>query len=226
MSIEHAIVLAAGLGTRLKWLTKNHPKAMMNIQGEAAIIHVIRQLSRQGIRHIVINVHHHAQQLIKLLKQGQNLGVHIDFSHEKNLLDSGGGVRTAMQHLPEDVPFIVYNADIISDINVQTLTSHIHQYGCALALVENPKHHPDGDFFCQQHHISQQGQPRYTFSGVSLWHMQALHHFPCNTSFSLVQAIHEQIQQQTCTGLIHQGQWFDIGRPRDLIRAQQLWRPS
>jgi len=226
MHIEHAIILAAGLGTRLTWLTKKQPKAMMDIQGEPAMIHVIRQLSQQGIRHIAINVHYHAQQLIDLLGHGEKLGVRIDFSHEKNLLDSGGGVRTAMQYLPEGVPFIVYNADIISDINVQALTSHLHHHGCALALVENPNHHPDGDFSCHQHHISQQGQPRYTFSGVSLWHTETLQHFPCNTSFSLLQAIHEQIQQQTCTGLIHQGQWFDIGRPRDLIRAKQRWRPS
>lgn len=226
MHIEHAIILAAGLGTRLAWLTQKQPKAMMSIQGEPAITHVIRQLSRQGIRHMVINIHHHPQQLRDLLKQGQKLGVRIDFSHEKNLLDSGGGVRTAMQHLPEGVPFLVHNADIISDIEIQSLTTHHHSHGCTLALVKNPKHHPAGDFSCHHQHISLHEQPRYTFSGVSLWHTQSLQHLPINTSFSLVQVMHEHIKQKICTGFIHQGQWFDIGRPRDLIRANKYWRTS
>jgi len=225
MHIEHAIILAAGLGTRLTWLTKDQPKAMMKIQGEPAIIHVIRQLNRQGIRHIVINVHHHATQLMELLGRGEHLGVRIDFSYEKNLLDSGGGVRTAMQYLPKGVPFIVHNADIIADIHVQLLASYSHQH-CALVLVDNPNYHANGDFSCHYHHVSLSGQPRYTFSGVSLWHPEILQKFPCDRRFSLVQAIHEQIKQHTCGGLIHRSQWFDIGRPRDLVRANKNWRAS
>ncbi|MBL1353131.1 MAG: NTP transferase domain-containing protein [Zetaproteobacteria bacterium] len=226
MHIEHAIILAAGLGTRLAWLTKDRSKAMMNIQGEPAIIHVIRQLNRQGIRHIVINVHHHAQQLINNLGNGEHLGVHLEFSQEESLLDSGGGVRTAMQYLPEDQPFIVYNADIISDVNIQVLATHTEHHGCALALVHNPVHHPCGDFSYQHRFVQTDGEPRYTFAGISLWQHEALQHFPINQSFSLVQAMHEQIEKQACTGMLHQGQWFDIGRPRDLIRANKNWERS
>ncbi|MDQ6995396.1 MAG: nucleotidyltransferase family protein [Mariprofundaceae bacterium] len=226
MYIEHAIILAAGLGTRLKWLTKHQPKAMMKIQDEPSIIHVIQHLSRQGIRHIVINVHHHAQQLMELLGHGEHLGIRIDFSHEKHLLDSGGGVRTAMQYLPKNVPFIVHNADIITDIDIQSLSSLTAHHTCALAVVNNPNHHPEGDFSCHHHQISLTGQPRYTFSGVSLWYPEILQAFPCNTPFSLVDVIHKQIKQQSCEGFIHRGQWFDIGRPRDLMRANQHWRAS
>jgi len=224
MHIEHAIILAAGLGTRLTWLTKSKPKALMMIQGEPAIVHVLRQLSGQGIRNVVINVHHHAQQLMDALGTGAHWGMQITYSEEKKLLDSGGGVRTAMQYLPENVPFMVHNADIISDLDVHKLCQYLPAQGCALALVSNPQHHPSGDFSCQQHRVQRQGEPRYTFAGISLWHSQALLHYPCDTAFSLVQAMQEHIHHQTCAGLVHQGQWFDIGRPRDWMRANKDWR--
>lgn len=226
MPIEHAIILAAGLGTRLAWFTQTKPKAMMMIQGEPAIVHVIRQLSRQGVRFIVINVHHHAQVLMEFLGHGEHLGVQIAYSHEKNLLDSGGGVRTAMQYLPENVPFIVHNADILCDLPIQRLDASLSQYDCSLALVENPQHHLEGDFSCQQHLVQTQGQPRYTFAGISLWHSRAWMHLPVNQAFSLLQPMRELIQQKRCAGVLHRGQWMDIGRPRDLIRANKTWRTS
>jgi len=198
----------------------------MSMQGEPAIVHVIRQLSRQGIRYMVINVHHHAQQLIDYLGTGEHLGVQLTFSHEKHLLDSGGGVRTAMQYLPKNIPFVVHNADIISDFSLGNLSKHVPHQGCSLALVTNPKHHPEGDFACFQHHIQNQGSPKFTFAGISLWHSQALTHLPIDTAFPLVQPIRELIQQQACAGMVHHGQWFDIGRPQDLIRANKTWRAS
>jgi len=224
MLIEHAIILAAGLGTRLTWLTKHQPKAMVRMQDEPAIVHVIRQLSRQGIRHIVINLHHHATVLTQFLGNGAHLGVDICFSYETTLLDSGGGVRTAMQYLPKDVPFIVHNADIISDVNLLNLCMYMPDDGCALALVRNPSHHPHGDFSCQHHLVQTRTSPSFTFAGISLWHSQALQHFPIHQPFPLIAAIHEQIQHQTCAGMLHQGQWFDIGRPRDLMRAKKTWK--
>ena len=222
--MQHAIILAAGLGTRLSWLTHKHPKALMMIQGEPAIVHVIRRLSRQGIRHIVINTHHHGQQLIQTLGNGDAFGVHLSFSSETDLLDSGGGVRTAMQYLPEGVPFVVHNADVMSDMDIQALARRCPASGAALGMVPNPTHHPDGDFAYQAGILALQGSPRCTFSGISVWQASIFAAYPTQQAFALSSIMRPLIAQQRCAALIHRGAWFDIGRPKDLLRARKYWR--
>ena len=218
-SVDRAVILAAGLGTRLKWLTHGKPKALMSLGGDPAIVHVIRRLASQGIRDIAINVHHHAEQLMDVLGCGEHLGVRLYFSPEKTLLDSGGGVRTALQRLPGDGLFVVHNADVIADIDVQKLAALCPADGCALALVPNPGHHPRGDFALADSYIESQGEPRYTYAGVSVWDVCAISGLPAEKSFSLLEPIRALISEKRCRGRLHHGKWFDIGRPRDLFRA-------
>ena len=116
-----AIILAAGLGTRLKELTANKPKALVEINGKPLIAHVIEKLVSSGFTEIVVNVHHFADQLISYLKSNA-FGATIHISDEKNqLLDTGGGIFNARQFLSGNEPFLVHNVDIISDINLQEL---------------------------------------------------------------------------------------------------------
>ncbi|MDX8395123.1 MAG: sugar phosphate nucleotidyltransferase, partial [Mariprofundaceae bacterium] len=147
--VDRAVILAAGLGTRLKWLTENKPKALMKVAGEPAIVHVIRRLVAQGIRDITINTHHHADLLMDYLQNGSKFGVNIYFSQESELLNSGGGVRTAMDKLPGDGLVAVCNADVLTDVDVQMLARMCPNKGCSIALVPNPKHHLKGDFVLQ-----------------------------------------------------------------------------
>ena len=226
MQVERAVILAAGLGTRLKWMTRHKPKALMNIQGEAAIVHVIRQLAKQGIHQIVINTHHHAEILQTFLGNGERWGVNLWFSHEEILLDSGGGVRTALQYLPGEGGFLVHNADVIADVDVHTLADLCPYQGCALALVDNPRHHPQGDFAIEHGLIRLQGEPMYTFAGVSVWDEAVFQSYACGTPFSLLQVMHTLIKKDKCKAWRHRGQWFDIGRPKDVIRANRDWVSS
>jgi len=222
--VNRAVILAAGLGTRLKWMTRNQPKALMDIQGEPAIAHVIRQLVGQGIRNIVVNTHHHADILMDYLGNGSRFGVNLIFSQESELLDSGGGVRTALDKLSGEGLVLVHNADVLADIDVQMLARRCPEYGCALALVTNPVHHPEGDFAIKNGLVNLQGSPRYTFSGVSIWHDSVFNSYPKNTSFSLLEPMKNMMKKQCCAGLLHRGQWFDIGRPKDVIRASREWK--
>lgn len=221
--INRAVILAAGKGTRLKSLTQNKPKALMPVVGEPAIYHVIRRLVAQGIHDIAINIHHHAQQIRDAVGNGSKFNANIYYSEELALLDSGGGVRTAMDLLPQDENVAVYNADIMSDINLNQLTQACPTNGCALALVDNPKHNKNGDFSLQDHQVSLQTPHVYTFSGVSVWDEGALKNYPANTPFSLIKPITDAIQNEMCTGLVQHGSWFDIGRPRDLIQANHFY---
>jgi MurNAc alpha-1-phosphate uridylyltransferase len=196
----------------------------MNIQGEPAIAHVIRQLVGQGIRQIVVNTHHHADILMDYLGNGERWGLNIIFSQESELLDSGGGVRTALEKLSGEGLVLVHNADVLANVDVQSLAKRCPDGGCALALVTNPAHHLEGDFAIKNGLVCLQGKPRHTFSGVSVWHDSVFNEYLKNTSFSLLEPMKNMMRKQHCTGLLHRGQWFDIGRPKDVIRANKTWR--
>jgi len=220
-NVTQAVILAAGVGSRLKSLTQHTPKALMPIAGEAAIERVVRQLVGQGIHDIAINIHHHAGQIRQHLGDGSRYNARFYYSHEQKLLDSGGGVRTAMDLLPHEGLIAVHNADILTAIPLQPLAALCPHQGCALALVPNPKHHSQGDFGFQNHQITFNTTAKHTFSGVSVWHPAALLSYESEVSFSLVASMKKLIQQQRCAGLMHMDAWFDIGRHRDLIQANR-----
>lgn len=221
--VERAVVLAAGLGTRLKWLTDSRPKALMSVAGEPAISHVIRQLVTQGIKEVVVNAHHHGEQLQKYLGDGSRFGCRLTISYEQELLDSGGGVRKAMTLFAGAGPFVVHNADVLADIDLQVMAGRLPEDGACIALVVNPSYHPTGDFALQHGHVSLGEADRYTFAGVSVWHPSVFSHYTVGEAFSLVQPLHNLIEQQRCQGVLHQGNWFDIGRPVDLMRANRAF---
>jgi len=223
MQVERAVILAAGLGTRLKWMTSHQPKALMNIQGEPSIVHVIRQLAGQGFHQIAVNTHHHADILMAFLGNGEKWGVNLVFSQENELLNSGGGVCTALPYLQGEGAVLVHNADVMADVDIQALARRCPENGCALALVKNPAHHLQGDFAINDGMVCLHGETRYTFSGVSVWHEDVFHGYAVNSSFSLLDPIKKTIKEQCCAGVVHRGQWFDIGRPKDLISANRLW---
>lgn len=117
-----AMIFAAGLGTRLKPFTDNHPKALAEVGGTPMLGHVINRLKRAGVREIVVNVHHFAQQIVDYIEANDNFGLTIHISDESDLLlDTGGGILAARQWLDGDRPFIVHNADILTDVDLNTM---------------------------------------------------------------------------------------------------------
>lgn len=223
MSPDRAVILAAGLGTRLKWLTHGQPKALMDVAGLPAIVRVIRHLAGAGIHDIAINVHHHADRLVAALGDGAHFGVRLYYSREKTLLDSGGGVRTALEKLPGEGRFVVHNADVLANIDLHRLGHACPAGGCALALVPNPPHHPEGDFGLDGQRVSVDSASRYTYAGVSVWDDAVLRKLPANEAWSLVGPMRELARQGLAGALLHRGTWLDIGRPRDLMQARRLF---
>ena len=114
------MIFAAGLGTRLKPLTDHMPKALVPVAGKPMLEHVILKLIASGFNEIVINVHHFAEQIIDFLKEKNNFGIKIWISDEtEELLDTGGGIKKASSLLNE--PFLVHNADILSNVDLKAL---------------------------------------------------------------------------------------------------------
>lgn len=222
--VERAVILAAGLGTRLKWLTDSRPKALMLLAGEPAIVHVIRRLVTQGVKEIAVNAHHHGQQVADCLGDGARLGCRIVISHEPELLDSGGGVRQALSLLGGDGPLAVHNADILSDIDVRALARQLPAQGACVALVPNPPHNPAGDFALHHGHVALTDDDRYTFAGVSVWQPSVFDDYAVGEAFSLLQPLRSLIATRQCKGVLFHGRWFDIGRPADLMRAKRAFR--
>ncbi|MDQ6997659.1 MAG: nucleotidyltransferase family protein [Mariprofundus sp.] len=219
--IDRAVILAAGLGTRLKWMTDHKPKALMQIAGEPAIAHVIRSLASQGIHEIAVNAHHQAEQLADYLGNGSQFGCNISISYEEALLNSGGGVKKALSLLPGNGAVLVYNSDVLANIDVQRLAHILPEKGASIALVNNPRHNPLGDFVLHNELVTMNGYDRYTFSGVSVWDDAVFQHYEDNEPFSLARTLRECMAKNRCSGFLHHGYWYDIGRPVDLMRANK-----
>lgn len=116
-----AMIFAAGLGTRLRPFTEAHPKALFPLNGKTLLQYQIEKLSAAGVRDIIINVHHFAEQIADYLRANNNFGLHIELSDERgNLLETGGGLLHA-RHFFDAEPFIACNVDILSNIDIENL---------------------------------------------------------------------------------------------------------
>ena len=132
-----AMILAAGIGSRLKPYTEHKPKALLEWNGVPLLEHVILKLKEQGFDELIINVHHFAEQIIDFVKQKEQFGISIKFSHEQGeLLDTGGGIANASWFFDQK-PFLVYNVDIISDIDLEKLfEAHVNSKAIATLAVK------------------------------------------------------------------------------------------
>ena len=138
-----AMVLAAGLGTRLRPLTDDRPKALVEIGGRTLLEITLARLRAFGIRDAIVNVHHFADKVISFLKERQNFGMHIEVSREDVLLDTGGGLKKAgwffLEHSDppgqeKDEPFLLHNVDVVSTTDLQRVIQ-FHKDNQALATL-------------------------------------------------------------------------------------------
>lgn len=130
-----AMIFAAGLGTRLRPLTNDRPKALVEVGGKTMLEHVIIKLAKAGFDDITINIHHFGEKIIEFLELNENFGLNIHISDERDmLLDTGGGILKARPFLDGDEPFLVHNADILTDIDLYAIYQH-HVESCAMATV-------------------------------------------------------------------------------------------
>ena len=134
--MKQALLLAAGLGTRLKPLTNTTPKALVRVGGFALLEHNIRRLHDAGFERIVVNIHHFGEQIIDFLAEHDNFGLDIRVSDERQqLLDTGGALKKARTLLDGESPVLIHNVDIFSDIDLAELASAAEEkQGAMLAI--------------------------------------------------------------------------------------------
>ena len=139
-----AMILAAGLGTRLRPLTDDRPKALVEINGRTLLEITLSRLRSFGVREVIINVHHFADMIVEYLKTNGNFGMRIEVSREEALLDTGGGLKKAAYFFAEDPgseePFIVHNVDVLSTIDLRRMVQfHTENQALATLAVQDRK---------------------------------------------------------------------------------------
>ncbi|HCV79254.1 N-acetylmuramate alpha-1-phosphate uridylyltransferase MurU [Pseudomonas oryzihabitans] len=215
-----AMILAAGKGERMRPLTLSLPKPLIEVNGQPLIEHHIRALAAAGITELVINHAWLGAQLEAALGDGSRLGVAIRFSPEGEPLETGGGIFRALPLLGS-APFVLVNGDIRTDFAFDALAL---PSGCLahLVLVDNPLHHPSGDFGLVEGRITLDAPERLTYSGIAVLHPQLF--TGCTAgAFKLVDVLRPAIAAGQVSGQRLDGRWVDVGTLERLAEAEQLF---
>ncbi|WP_239326053.1 N-acetylmuramate alpha-1-phosphate uridylyltransferase MurU [Snodgrassella gandavensis] len=224
-----AMILAAGRGERMRPLTDTTPKPLLSVGGIPLIGHHLQRLQSAGFRDIVINHAWLGQQIEATLGTGHTYGVNIHYSAEKEGgLETAGGIATALTLLGRK-PFLVINGDVLTDIDfAQALKigERIQQMGklAHLWLVDNPQHHPEGDFSLTQTGDVTEQQPHnqtLTFSGVGVYHPALFNSIQPHTRAKLAPLLRTAMQTDQVSGEYHAGYWLDVGTVERLNQANQ-----
>jgi len=237
-----AIILAAGLGTRMRPLTERTPKPLLKVAGKYLIEFHLEQLAKVGITEVVINTFWLAEQFLPALGTGDRWGLKIHYSHEKKLLETAGGILNALPLLKNErtasstdsSAFLVINGDIYTEINLlnwlkqaPVLGASVNDKQAYLALVENPEHNIEGDFCLDAEegslhlkHTVNLDLPCYTYAGIGLYHPDFFKSLAPGPH-PLAPLLKKQIAaNQVCASLISD-YWLDIGTPERLTQLQQ-----
>lgn len=217
-----AMILAAGKGTRLLPLTEKVPKPMIRISSEPLIVHQIRWLKRGGLTDLVINLHHLSDQIQDYLGNGRRFGVSIQYSHEEELLETGGGIVKALPTLGED-PFLLLNGDIWTNYRFQSLPLE-RGHTIHLVLVDKPAERDHGDFNLSDYqvlHSSCQSDNHLVYCGIAYVDPIV---FKDETirAFSFRDTLYREIEAGRVTGERFDGTWIDIGTHEGLKQVRRL----
>ena len=213
------MILAAGRGERMRPLTDHTPKSMLQVGGKALIFRHLEKLAGAGFRSVVINHAHLGEQVESAVGDGKRWNLAIRFSPEARALETAGGIRNALPLLREEV-FAVINADIYSDYDYVRLAEMIRRMPAAtlahLVLVDNPAHHPQGDFCLEGNLVRTGDNGLLTFSGVGTYRAALFDPVAPGAKHPLAPLLREQMALGKVTGEHFRGEWDDVGTPQRL----------
>ena len=221
--IERALILAAGRGERMRPLTDTTPKPLLAVGGKALIAHHLEKLARAGVREVVINTSHLAEQFPGALGDGSRWNLRIHYSYEgPEPLETGGGMLRALPLLGA-APFIAVSADIVSDFDYATLPEE--PAGLAhLVMVPNPDFLPRGDFWLDGARLNEDGAgERLTFGNIGVYRPEIV---AAETAarFKLLPMYQRAMRERRLTGERYEGFWANLGTPAQLAEADELFR--
>lgn len=219
-----AMILAAGLGNRMRPLTLHTPKPLLEVGGKPLIVWHIEKLQKIGVTEIVINTAWLGEKLANALGDGSQFGVKILWSHEGEGLETAGGIINALPLLGDE-PFILVNGDVWTTMDFASLLDvQLGEQQAHLVLVENPPQHLKGDFILSNGlaYTFEQEQlgEALTYSGIAVLHPRMFAGLE-NGKRPLAPLLKQAMQQQQVSGEKLQGIWVDVGTPERLEQLDQ-----
>lgn len=215
-----AMILAAGLGNRMRPLTDHCPKPLLKVAGKPLIEHQINRLVAAGITDITINHAYLGEQIEAYLQDGRELGCRIRYSRESTPLETGGGIFQALPLLGDE-PFLLINGDIWLDADLPALMQAPLTGLAHLVMVANPEHHPVGDFKLHNGLLQVGGEGQAcTYSGLAILSPKLFD--GCEPGvFKLAPLLVAAMVNQQVQGSYFDGYWLDVGTPQRLAELEQ-----
>jgi len=233
-----AMLFAAGLGTRLRPFTDNHPKALAIVNRKTLLERNIEYLKSFGIRDFVINVHHFAGQIFDFLETNENFGVNIRISDESDeVLETGGGLVKAKDLLGNE-PFLVMNVDILTDLNISELMKFHFENQPLVTLAVSDRKSSRKLLFEDNNQLkgwknlssgeeiiaSEKPLTELAFSGIHIINPKIFEMMPASGKFSIMTTYMELMKTEKILGFDHSGGILvDVGRPESVLEAERVF---
>ena len=238
-----AMILAAGLGTRLRPLTNDRPKALVTIGGRTLLEITLARLREFGVREVIVNVHHFADMVVEYVRANGNFGMRIEVSREDELLDTGGGLKKAAWFFLEDSarrdePFVLHNVDVISTIDLGKMVQFHNDHRALATLAVQERETSRYLLFDEQMRLCGRRAGRdgnaevvracepmraLAFSGVHVISPRIFEKIMEDGAFSIITSyLRLAAQGQDILGFrADEYSWRDLGRPENLVRAEE-----
>jgi len=214
------MILAAGRGERMRPFTDTTPKPLLAVGGMPLICRLLRQLAGSGFREVIVNVSHLADTIEAAVGDGARHGLRVAYSREETPLETAGGIAWALPMLG-DAPFVVINGDLFSDFDfsrAREIAAGLEKNAKSahLVLVDNPAHHPQGDFSLSEDGVVGLAVRRLTFSGIGIYQPALFAQIPRGAKHALAPLLRAAIDRQKVVGEHYRGRWIDVGTPERL----------
>jgi len=234
-----ALILAAGLGTRLGQFTTNKPKALVELNGVTLLERAIRKVKELGVSEIVINIHHHGDQIIEFIHLNKNFNIPISISDERDqLLDTGGAILKARPLLGEKEPFLVYNVDILTSMHLEDLLAYHTLKGGLVTVAVRNRETLRYLLFNSQMKLAgwrntetgeeklvgdDVGLQNLAFSGIQIVQPEIFPLITERDKFSVIQLYLRLAKNHNIYGFRDSSElWMDLGKPEQLMQAEKL----
>lgn len=236
-----AMIFAAGLGTRLKDETSQKPKALVEVGGKPLLFHAIEKLKKSGITEIVINVHHFADQVTQYINS-TDFGIKIHISDERDLLlDTGGGLKKAACFLTKNEPVLIYNVDILSNIDLSLVKKQHLETGALATLTVRRRETQRYLKFSNKQLTGwinkKTGETKISlpelfdnaeemaFSGIHMVQPEIFKMMPENERFAIIDLYLELAKTQKIMAFYDDSDlWIDVGKPEELVAARKIYK--
>lgn len=235
-----AMILAAGLGTRLKPFTDMHPKALASVNGKTLLQRNIEFLKSYGVDDLLINVHHFADQIIHHIEDNHQFGIKITISDETDqVLETGGGLKKASWFFDDGKPFVLMNVDILTDMNLQNLIEYHQSHEALVTLAISDRESSrcflwnDQQLLCgwrnkltgeERMSRMEQNMKEKSFSGIHIIDPAFFPFLKQKGKFSIVDTYLEAARTERIVGFDHSGcHLLDVGKPESIVKAEGIF---